>query len=83
MELSAEGQAGAKDWGIKGVWVAMAVVGVDKISQKEGAEQEGRGTEDRMLGTRLGIPSLPGFELFFPVSKIFTENIYLLKIKAK
>lgn len=59
--------------------VAMEVTGVDKISQ-ECSKHEGRGTEERMLWTSLGIPSLSRklleFELFFPISKIFTENLY-------
>lgn len=36
----------------------MEAIGVGETSQEECAEQEGKGTEDRILGTNLGIPSM-------------------------
>lgn len=50
MGLSAEGQAGDKDWGIRGVWVAMAVMGVDEISKKKAQSKKGEGLRTECWG---------------------------------
>ena len=50
VDLSAQVQAGDKNWEVKGTEVAVEAVGVDETSQEACAEQEGKGTEDRCWG---------------------------------